>query len=246
MTIPDWFYRCLGIGMLMLSVSGCIMPAPPYSIDEEVEVRRDSIGQSLPHFQPGVTTRRDVILALGVPDAVSVDECKLIYWSPKDVMSWLVYVPLGMSHVRSDWDVDYFVAEFDARGLLVDFKEEESWPELVPLFSSYGGHKVLFQHEAEMIKVDKWLPDYFKLKGVAIFTETELVFMSHKLIANAPADLRLAYSSITEERITGFMEEAIWVHCRSGDEYKFKIEDQHGDGEPLQEAHRILQSQLTH
>lgn len=245
MTILKWFCRKMGAGVLILGMSGCVMPAPPSSIDEPVEARRDTISRSLHGFEPGTATRRDVVLALGEPDAVSLDECMLIYWSPKDVTSWFIYIPLGMSDTYSDWDVDYFVAEFDAAGVLIDFEEEENWPALVPSLSTYGGQKVLFQHEAEMIKCIDWLPDYYKLQGIAVLTETELVFMSNKLIANTPPDLRLTYSSMTEEQIEGFIGKAMRVRCRSGAEFKFRMDHQRRKSDPLQVAHGIIQSKLT-
>jgi hypothetical protein len=140
---------------------------------------------------------------------------------------------------------DYSVARFDAQGLLIDFKEEGNLPGLGPSLSTFKGQKILFQHKATMKKETKG-PPYGHVVGTVVLTETELFFfMSNKLIANTPAELRLAYSSISEEQIKGFLSKALWVKCRTGDEYKFMMGYHDPERKNLHEAHRIIQSKLS-
>jgi hypothetical protein len=246
MTILEQFCQRIVIITLLLGVSGCVVIPVPLPIDDAVEARRDSVGRSVTRFQTGVTTRRDILLALGEPDATSIDERKLVYWAPK----WRVWCLL-LGYYICDWDtlgdIDYIVAEFDGLGLLVKFEEAENCPPLMVPLTCYSGHKVLLQQGATKIDVIKWHLDKFQ-NGTIILTETELIFISHKPMANAP-DLQIAYSSISDVYIKGLAVDALCVRCRSGAEYKFWIDhlnpDEQQEGKALQKAYSLIRSRLT-
>ena len=115
----------LGLALaLTLATSGClIIPTPEYDSGKA----RANINKKTPQrFEPGKTTRAEVMMALGEPDAVTPDERKLAYRSEKVCGLW--FVGGGYSAAGGTITKDrYFVAEFDERGVLLKAERSSTW-----------------------------------------------------------------------------------------------------------------------
>jgi hypothetical protein len=222
----------IGCSLLALSISGCIIfPVPRFDTAET----RDNISeQVISRFEPEKTTRREVMLVLGEPDAVSIDERKLIY-STQQVVAYAVfpYVGGGVSPIP---DIDFFVAEFDAQGVLLKFAEVKRYPELIPRLANYGGYKIIFQKKALQIK-----PEH--VGGTLLLTDSEIIFISDRQMSNADPEFRVIYAKITDVRLKSF-KTTLAVECQTGSEYRFMISGWKGM-ESLQKAHNLIQAKIN-
>jgi outer membrane protein assembly factor BamE (lipoprotein component of BamABCDE complex) len=121
--VPRWANNTLVFALAMTSAGCLILPTPEFDSGEA----RANIKKKTPaQFEPGKTTRAEVILALGEPDAVSPDECSLVYRSEKVCGLWFVggyYSGAGGTIERDR----YLVAEFDAHGVLAKFERSAPW-----------------------------------------------------------------------------------------------------------------------
>ncbi len=110
--------------VLLVGAPGCLMlPTPEFNSGSA----RANISKKTPQqFVPGKTTRVEVVLALGEPDAVAPNECKLAYRSEKVCGLWFVgaYYSGACGAIQRD---RYLVVEFDAQGVLVKLEQSAPW-----------------------------------------------------------------------------------------------------------------------
>ncbi len=200
-------HRNICCGFVLLVFSGCvIVPVPRH---DTAETRCNISEQKVSVFKPGVTTRREIILALGEPDVVSINERKLVYCR-QQVVAWIIVAAPAAGDAENVCDTDFFVAEFDTLGVLTTFAEVKNLPEMIPRQSSYEGHKVHLQKRAT------WYPDLNGFKpmwhessygdiGQVLLTDVELIFIAYAPFANDGPDCRIAYTAIAEVRLDAFI-----------------------------------------
>jgi len=72
-------YRILSLATLASTLlTGCLFPVPPHYD----QYSRENVEEKVPEFiTSGVTTREDVMMALGEPDGVALDESWFVYGS---------------------------------------------------------------------------------------------------------------------------------------------------------------------
>ena len=103
----------LAVVALMFGATGCLVIPTPHSDSGYARTNVNQHAQE--QFVPGKTTREDVIVALGEPDAVSMDEHHLAYRSEKVVALWIVgggYSTTGGTIYKNR----FCVFEFDSQG----------------------------------------------------------------------------------------------------------------------------------
>lgn len=243
--------------LMILTVSGCmIIPVPRY---DTAPSRCNISEQETRRFEPGATTRRDLILALGEPDAVSIDERKLVYcW--QRVVAWWIIVGFegtaGAGDAGEIYDADFFVAEFDARGVLVRFAESKRFPELVPTLSSYGDHRILLQNSAKLYAgVDGFKGIWYRVNngipGQLLLTEHAVIFIEDALLSNAAPTREWAYPLIRKERLAKFgRSRRLVLYDHSGGVSSIEVLDptiigMMVDVESVQKAHAIIQTRIN-
>ncbi|MCX6876986.1 MAG: hypothetical protein NTW21_24700 [Verrucomicrobia bacterium] len=249
--------RCL-VAALACGVTGCIIPTP--WIDSGAarhNIRKETPGQ----FQPGRTTRAEVMLALGEPDAVAPDERKLAYRSEKICAIWLVggsYSGGGGSLEKDD----YLVFQFDAGGRLRKTERSSHWLTSAALDRKLGTTAPAASRRDAGIRTEtraNWLSgvDDFKARGVTeakwvpgklVLTASELRFFSRSKFANAPPIFILPYTTITEASEDKlFIGSLLAVRTRTGKHYAFQIQGDSAwsiDRQALREIRDFLDSKI--
>lgn len=253
--------------VLAVGASGClILPTPEYDTGKA----RANISKKTPQqFEPGKTTRAEVMTVLGEPDAVSPDERKLAYRSEKVCGLWFVggYGAAAGGTITKD---RYLVAEFDASGILMKAERTSTW------FGTKYAAKVLAEgtngatpaliagaadadaHPAMMLR-GSWFAglDGYEGKGSAVWIgqpgrlllyEKRLEFFSDAEFANAGPVLALPYDSLGEVRIEKyFLGRRLVIRTRAGEPHTFDIYGPKGaalDKSALQGAAGFLQARL--
>ena len=224
-------------GLLLLQTGCIILPTPHVNTGE---ARRNLHPDTLTRFEPGKTTRTDVLLALGEPDAVSGDERKLAYRSQKMVGLMLVggYGAGAAAPLTKD---DYLVCEFDARGRLVKAERSSHWLGSAALEGKIGPAGTGVQAHGK-VRIDtraSWLSgvDDYRTKGYAgarwvegrlVLTDTHLRFSSRGDFGNAPPVFSLplrAITAATEDRV--FIGSLLAIETRGGKHHAFQIWGDH-------------------
>jgi hypothetical protein len=230
-----WHARPLRVlaAILMLVPAGCIIPTPGLNSG----AARRNIGKQTPgQFQPGKTTRAELMLALGEPDAVSPDERKLAYRSEKIAAIFLVgagYSGGGGSIERDE----YLVFEFDARDRLQKTERSSHWfgsadPERklgLTASATRRDSNIRIETRASWLSgVDdyrsrgfvgaEWLP------GRLVLTDTHLRFFSKSKFGNEAAVFSLPYTALAEAREDKvFIGRLLALRTRAGQHYAFQI-----------------------
>jgi len=234
--LPQW-WRLVAVTLCCLTLAGCIIiPTPQFNSGNA----RRNLGPDTPaRFEPGKSTRTDVLLALGEPDAVSADERTLAYRSEK-VAAYLLVGGYGTGAAAPLTRDEYLVCEFDARGRLTKVERSTQWGSAklerkVAPSGSVGGPtaKVRIDTRASWLSgVDdyrtKGFADAKWVQGRLVLTDTELRFFSRSDFGNAPPALSLplrTLSAASEDRI--FIGSLLAVHTRSGKSYAFQIWGDH-------------------
>jgi outer membrane protein assembly factor BamE (lipoprotein component of BamABCDE complex) len=125
--------RTLGlVAGLAVFTSGClIIPTPHF---DSGHARSNFNKRSLRQIEPGVTSREQVLLQFGEPDAVSSDRRKIAYRSEKVVAYWIAAGGYQASGGTLTKDC-YLVVEFDERGVVRNRKMSTHWLFPVPVDS---------------------------------------------------------------------------------------------------------------
>jgi len=223
---------------MAMSMSACIMiPVKRY---DTWSSRCNISDQQTLHFAPGRTTRRDLLHQLGEPDAASVDERKLVYIRTQVVAWWMLVGFEGPAASGVDGeivDADFYVAEFDDRGVLLKFTEAKQFPDMIPALAGYDGHKVLFQKRALQLK-----PEH--VGGELLLTDADIIFISDWQLSNAQPEFRVAYGRISDVRLK-MLKTKITVRCHDGRAYDFMIVDGFKGRESLHRAYALIQQQIA-
>jgi len=108
----------LAVAALMFGATGCLIVPTPHTDSGYARTNVNQCAQE--QFVPGKTTREDVIMVLGEPDAVSWDELQLAYRSEKVVSLWIVAVgsQAGNGTVTGGtiYKNHFYIFEFDRQG----------------------------------------------------------------------------------------------------------------------------------
>ncbi len=246
---------------LVVCVSGCCaIPTPEFDSGRA----RANINDKTPQqFEPGKTTRADVISALGEPDAVSPDELMLAYRSEK--IRGYIYIIYGRD-IGTIYKDLYLVAVFDAHGVLQKLEPSSHW--LSPADPTKMLPAAIEPSVNMAIRLQKpasWLKgvDGYKspgatlvigLLGQFLLTDTDLQFVADgekgpfaNIIPTGPS-LILPFNEIIEVRVDNYMlGQRLVVRTRAGEVHSFGIfKGIWLDKEALQSVAELLQSKIKH
>ena len=121
----------LATGLAILTTGCLIIPTPHF---DSGRARSSFDKRSLEQIEPGVTSREQVLLQFGEPDAVSSDRRKIAYRSEKVVAYWVAAGGYQASGGTLTKDC-YLVVEFDKRGVVQTRKLSTHWLFPVPVDS---------------------------------------------------------------------------------------------------------------
>lgn len=253
-----WLPGLLVAVPLLGGMAGCIIIPTP-GLDSG-ETRTNISRKTTAQFTPGRTTRPEIVLALGEPDAVTPDERKLAYRREKTDAFWFAaggYNAAGGS-IESD---RYLVAEFDAAGLMQKIEWSRSWcgsrdPDriLATGFATNRDAAIRVQHPANWLAgVDGYRPKHAAemsgLPGRLCLTEQELRFYSKGQFANEPPALLMPYASISAVQVDKFLfGRRLVVRGRAGEIDCFEVLGSMGvslDRQALEEVRNLLQSKIN-
>ena len=206
-------------------------------------------GQSRQRFVPGQTTRAEVILALGEPDAASSDESQLAYRSEKEVAVWVLVGGGygGGAAAGSVFKNHFWIFEFDPQGRFETAKESGRWGLLEgdrdlslksprKLFG-IADSSVLDSPEAIRFEFPRvyWLAgiDGYRPKGSSLLigepgvlfcTESNLFFVTQGQFGNAKPALELRLATVSEAHIDKyFLARRLVVRLNGGEVHSFQI-----------------------
>lgn len=252
---------------LLVCTPGClILPTPEFNSGNA----RANINKQTPkQFAPGKTTRAEIILALGEPDAVSPDESKLAYRSEKVCGFW--FVGAGYSGAGGTIQKDrYLVAEFDGQGMLQTMERSATWagssptatvvaPVATANASAPSGAPP--QAAIRMQKPARWLAgmDGYKPSGATgvlgepgqlILMDAKLEFTSNSQFANSPPALALDYEKIVEVRVDKYIfGRRLVIRCRGDEVHSFDVlgpKAMSTDKQALLAVAEFLQARIKH
>jgi hypothetical protein len=262
--VPRWAGLHVGV-VLLVCTSGClILPTPEFNSGKA----RANITKKTPaRFELGKTTRAEVVLGLGEPDAVSPDESKLAYRSEKICGLWFVGGQGGGASGAFTKD-RYLVAEFDARGVLLKLERSATWagssaaPTVLSQAAMADATAPAAASPQTAIRLQKparWLAgmDGYKPAGATttlgepgqlLLSDSELSFVSGTEFANVGPALALPYGAIATVRVDkfGFGRRLVVRSC-SGEVHAFEVLGPKGlaqDRQSLQSVTEFLQARI--
>jgi len=252
---------------LLVCTPGClILPTPEFNTGNA----RANINKKTPNqFESGKTTRAEVVMALGEPDAVSPDESKLAYRSEKVCGLWFVggYGSAAGGTITKD---RCLIAEFDPQGVLVKVERSATLvgpSQAVRALSqaaptdSVAKTDASLQTTVRLQKPARWLAgvDGYKPRGAAsmlgeagqlLLTDAELQFISNSQFANAPPALTLAYVTMVEVRVDKYVfGRRLVVRCHGDEVHSFDVLGPRAmatDKQALLAVAGFLQAQVKH
>lgn len=217
---------------LLAGVTPCcvILPTPPYHSGNA----RDNVdAAATARFRPGKSTRADVILALGEPDAVTANERTLAYRTEK-VRAILVVGGYGAGAAAPISKDEYLVFDFDGRGRLVASRTSDHWGH-ADMGRTLGATTTRREGSdwsgdaSWLVGADDYRSKGFKpglewVRGSLELSKDRLQFRSRKDFANAPPALTLSYRDVTavaEDRL--LLGSVLAIHTRSGKALAFQV-----------------------
>jgi hypothetical protein len=206
---------------LAFCLTGCVI----IPLHRDSGYARTNVGRhTSEQFVPGQTTREDVIVALGEPDAVSRDERQLAYRSEKVVALWIVAGAAdgaGGATGGTIYRNHFYVFEFDPPGRFQTAGQTGQWgmvqgahePELNPAAFSIGSSNGV---DVAVSRGGYWLPhvDGFRSKGAKyiigepgelVLTESNLVFTAASRFGNAEPALKLPLTSVVKVSVDKYV-----------------------------------------
>lgn len=225
--------KLLAATLLAGCATGClVIPTPEFDSGDA----RANINKQTPRqFEAAKTTRTEVVLALGEPDAVSPDELKLAYRSEKICGFWFVggYGNSAAGTIEKD---RYLVAEFDALGVLQKLERSSCWfgtadPEkkLVTAATTNQDPAIRIQTRANWLAgVDgyqsKRATERMGLPGKLSLTDTELRFVSICQFANTEPVLTLPLDAIAGVTVDKYIfGRRLVIRAKTGETNSFEI-----------------------
>ena len=235
---------------LALCLTGCLIIPTPHSDSGYARTNLDRHPEA--EFMRGRTTREDVILTLGEPDAISRDEHELAYRSEK-VMAWWILVaasPGGGGGATGGpiYRNRFYVFEFDPQGRYQSVKETGQWGIVQgadesllssPALKSASSNGVLATIAGQSVQHEYptsfWLAgvDGFHSKGATsivgqpghlLCTESNLSFVTAFQFANAGPALTLPFASLSEVHLDRyFFGRRLVARLVTGEVHSFQI-----------------------
>ena len=242
---------------LAYSTTGClVIPIRPV---HSGYARTNVTEETTTQFERGKTTRTDVFLQLGEPDAVSADESQLAYRSEKVVGWWIIAAAspgVGGGEVDGALYKDrIFVFEFDPAGRFQTARQDRQFsavrnldqPDLKPPeLNSRNAAGVPATISGEQVWREPlrsfWFAgmDGYRSKGATsmtgepgrlFLTESNLIFYAQSQFANAEPVLKLALTSVVRVYVDKhlFMRRLV-IHTDTGAVHSFEIIHPNGIG----------------
>jgi len=253
--------------VLIVCVYSCIViPTPSFdSGDARANIKKETPLQ----FNVGKTTRADVILMLGEPDAVSSDELMLVYRSEK-IRGIFFIGGAGYTGTGGVITKDlYLVAEFDSHGLLQKLKTSSQWlssadpTEMLPAGTTNENLAIRIQKSAYWLNgIDGFKPrgstEMIGRQGQLLLTDKDLQFVVNApkaQFANIPktsSDLVMPFNDIAEVNVDKKwgLGRRLVVRTSSGEVHSFNIPKGlmfiSTDKEATQSIAEFLQSKIKH
>lgn len=239
---------------LIFGAAGCLIIPTPHS---DSGYARTNINQHVQEqFVPGRTTREDVIMTLGEPDAVSMDEQHLAYRSEKVVALWVVgggYSAAGGTIYKNR----FYVLEFDSQGRFQTVQETGQWGMVEGAHEPELANSSLYLTSSNRTVVNMgrgafWLADINGFQGWRaqstlgeagqfLLTESNLVFTTESQFANAEPKLKLPLTSITNVCMAKyFLLRRLVVFTDAGKIHSFEITKPSGLGGVAQDTPAML------
>jgi hypothetical protein len=265
---PDWTIMataatklCLAwlvVVVLALGTTGCVIipiPTPHYNTG----FARTNLTQLTPRqFTPGHSTREDVILTLGEPDAVSADEQALVYRSEKTVAFLIIGTVGGATGGPMDKQYFYFFA-FDSQGHLQSITQTNRLlgcmnfgDSAVP--AGLTGERIwrIYPNCCWLANVNGYQArDTVSMigdQGRLFLTESNLVFYSRTGFANDEPAMRLPLLEVSGVWLDKyFLVQRLVVRAKSGQFHSFEIHKTGGirlDKPAMQAACDFIQSKI--
>ena len=207
---------------LALGSAGCIIVPAPGTDSGNTRVNVDR--HTPERFAPGKTTRADVMLALGEPDAVSSDERQLAYRREKITGYWISLIVLANNDVNGGeiYQQLVWVWTFDAAGHLEQISQtNDTWavvdpgarvrlhtpsaqpgdsnsapagPAEDPVWRTFPDCSWL--HHRDGVRLGGVSRSVVAEPGILVLTESNLFFKARAQFANTGPELKLPLASI--------------------------------------------------
>ncbi|HEY9171952.1 MAG TPA: hypothetical protein VI136_06700 [Verrucomicrobiae bacterium] len=254
------FGSCLAVLVAILVTPGClVIPTPEFNSGA---ARANISKHTANQFQPGQTTRADVILALGEPDAVSPNERDLAYRAEKICGFWFVggYYSGAAGVVSKD---RCLVLSFDTEGRLQKVERSTQWfalgtPDKVLPGTSPIAHALLCepihkQHPGEWFPGlngfrDKGWERFPGQPGQFLLSESNVFFVTRAQLANTSPAFTAPYASLVECRVDNyFFGRRLVIRTRDGYFHTFTLQQKNGgacDREATQAVCDFLNARL--
>lgn len=206
--------------LALLFLTGCLIIPTPHL---DSGYARTNLDRRLSQqFIPGQTTREEIILKLGEPDAISRDERHLAYRSEKVVALWVVATIGGNGAGGVIYQNRFYVFEFGPQGILqkitqsseLDGVEDFVEPVLNPPASHFAGSNSVpamflgepvrhgYSQSIWLDRVDGYRNSSTGLilgePGCLLLTESNLVFETASSFANTGPVLTVPYVSMSD------------------------------------------------
>ncbi len=237
---------------LALCISGCmVLPLPEHhSGSARANIKEETSRQ----FEIGKTTRADVILELGEPDAVSPDERLLAYRAEKVRAMFGCLVGNLSAPITKDL---YLVAEFDFHGVLRRLAHSSRWESVNPyemLLSAADANAV--RKPGDWLKAVEGMfvasrEDFYKMRktGQLLITDRNLQFATYVAtgrFANTGSELVLPFHDIAGVGVDRFSYgKRLVVRTRAGEVHSFQVwKDNMPDEETLRSVAELLQRKI--
>lgn len=208
--------------ILALGATGCLIIPTPHSDSGYARTNVNQHAQE--QFVPGKTTREDVIVALGEPDAVSLDERQLAYRSEKVVALWIFVAAGGYNATATGGDIykqRFYVFQFDSQGRFQSVKETGQWGMVVGAHEPQVVNRAFYLASsnsavANVSRCAFWWQDTDGFQGTRaqftlgetgqlLLTETNLVFSTGSNFSDGELKLNLPLTSITNVYLAKYL-----------------------------------------
>ena len=225
-------------------LTGCLVIPTPHTDSGHA---RANVDRHTPEqFTPGRTTREEVIMALGEPDAVSRDELQLAYRSEKIVAFWVVGA-YGSGKGGTIYKNRYHVFDFDPQGRFQCAKQTGQYSMVEgaheplldsPALTSGDSNGVAATIAGDPVRCGYsksfWLAgvDGYRSKGaksmvgepgLLLLTESNLVFVTAFQFANTEPALMLPLATVAEARVDEGSACRLVVRLKTGQVHSFRI-----------------------
>lgn len=234
---------------LLLGTTGCLVIPVPHSDSGYARTNVSQLAQE--RFLPSVTTREEVILELGEPDAASMDEHYLAYRSEKVVAWWIFGVGAqGGGGMVTGGNINrnhFYVFEFDPQGRYQTALATGQWsiaagaeePALNPAVFSFHdpngvtGSGSMGAYWLKGMDGFRGLPAQFALgvPGELVLTESNLVFTVAAHGSDEAPALSLPLNSVARV----YLDKSLFlcrlvIHTDAGSVHSFQIAKPSGLG----------------